>query len=323
MALLRQESDGGAVRVARHEERPEWMRNGVEVAVLGGAEDLEVVGESHYQDNLWRLVGARPHDERVIQDIYAVLVAEDHNPYDPDAVGVWVNGLKVGYFSREDARRYRPGLLAQQQTHSKPIALAGVIAGGGMRSDGPGMLGVFLNHDPEDFGVRSRPLPAPPQSRMRTALSDAFATDAADDSYDLAWMSDLPSDDIRAIPWLRKLLAQEGSVLGRHFMYAELEAMLYRSRNAFSSVLSEYDEVCSSHDAEMDNIRQACLDKWGMVPVLETYRQMAIRQQKAHDFGRALWWAERGLALYGGNCARPEAVDDLCQRARAYRAKLS
>jgi hypothetical protein len=58
------------------------------------------------------------------------------------------------------------------------------------------------------------------------------------------------------------------------------------------------------------------------VPVLETYRQMAIRQQKAHDFRQALWWAERGLALYGDNCARPEAVDDLRQRASQYKTKL-
>jgi hypothetical protein len=63
-------------------------------------------------------------------------------------------GLKVGYLSREDARRYRHGLQALEQKHGKPIALAGVIAGGGMRADGPGRLGVFLEHDPADFGLR-------------------------------------------------------------------------------------------------------------------------------------------------------------------------
>ena len=34
---------------------------------------------------------------------------------------------------------------------SKPIALAGVIDGGGMQDDGPGRLGVFLRYDPEDL----------------------------------------------------------------------------------------------------------------------------------------------------------------------------
>lgn len=328
MALLRRKSSGnrnGAAGVGlsrRREQGPAWKRDGIEVALVDGPERLEVVGESFHQDNLWRLAGARPGDEYVVRDICAVLVAEDDNPYDRDAVAVWIGGLMVGHLSREDARRYRPGLLALQRAQGKPIALAGVIAGGGIRDGGPGMLGVFLRFDPEAFGIRGRPLPPPPQSRMRTALSDALATDAADDSYDLAWMSDLPADVARAIPWLRELLAREESILARHFMYAELEGMLYRSRNAFSSALSEYDEVCRRHDAEMDGIRQACLDKWGTVPVVETYRQMAIRQQKAHDFEQALWWAERGIALYGDDCARPEAVADLRRRAAGYRAKL-
>lgn len=61
----------------------------------------------------------------------------------------------------------------------------------------------------------------------------------------------------------------------------------------------------------------------GQVPLLETYRQMAIRQQKAHNYSQALWWAERGIALYGNDCARPEAVEDLRSRAARYQAKLA
>jgi hypothetical protein len=238
-------------------------------------------------------------------------------------VAVWINGLKVGHLSRDNAQRYRPGLLAQQQALGKPIALAGVIAGGGIRNDGPGKLGVFLRHDPEDFGLRRQLLPPPPESRMRTGLSDAVATDAADDSYDLAWMHGLPSDDIRAIPYLRNLLGRERDILGRHFMYSQLEEILYRCRDVFASALNEYDQACRRHDAEMDGIRQACLTKWGKVPLLETYRQMAIRQQKAHNYSQALWWAERGIALYGNDCARPEAVEDLRGRAARYQAKLA
>jgi hypothetical protein len=301
-------------------ERPGWMQDGSQVALLAGSDDLEVVGESHYQASLWRLAGAQPGAEHVRAEVCAVLVPEEGNPYDPDAVAVWIGGLKVGYLSRENAQRYRPGLLAQQDAQGMPIALTGLICGGGMRADGPGMLGVFLNHDPEDFGLRRRPLPPSPQARMRTALSDALATDAGDDSYSLDWLSGLPSDDARAIPYLRHLLAQETDILGRHFMYAELEASLYRCRDAFASALAEYDETCRRHDAEMDSIRRACLAKWNKVPVLETYRQMAIRQQKAHDYAQAASWAERGLALYGADCARPESVEDLRRRAQKYRA---
>jgi hypothetical protein len=35
------------------------------------------------------------------------------------------------------------------------------------------------------------------------------------------------------------------------------------------------------------------------------------------------WWAERGLSLYGNDCARPEAVEDLRERAANYRARLA
>ena len=106
-------------------------------------------------------------------------------------------------------------------------------------------------------------------------------------------------------------------------MYVQLEAILYRSRDAFASALGEYDEACRQHDAEMDSMRQACIAKWGKVPLLETYQQMAIRQQKAHNYSQALWWAERGLALYGGDCARPEAVEDLRKPGSQISAKLA
>jgi len=72
----------------------------------------------------------------------------------------------------------------------------------------------------------------------------------------------------------------------------------------------------------MDNIRSAFLAYWGKVPVLDTYRQMAIRRQKRHMYRQALWWAERGIALYGNDAARLGSVDDLRKRAVSYRAKL-
>ncbi len=50
---------------------------------------------------------------------------------------------------------------------------------------------------------------------------------------------------------------------------------------------------------------------------------MAIRRQKAKDWQQAIWWVERGLALYGEQAARPESVDDLRNRSTAYQAKLT
>ena len=64
------------------------------------------------------------------------------NPYDPNAVAIWVQRLIVGHLSRENARRYRPGLLRLQDHYGQPIALNGVIVGGGIREDGPGRLRI-------------------------------------------------------------------------------------------------------------------------------------------------------------------------------------
>jgi hypothetical protein len=129
------------------------MRNGTEITLLEGNQELEVVGESYYQENLRRLVGPRRHEERVYYDTQAVLVPEDDNPYDANAVSVWVQGLKVGHLSRANARHYRPGLIKLQERYGHPIALNGVIVGSGMRQDGPGRLGIFLRHNPADFGL--------------------------------------------------------------------------------------------------------------------------------------------------------------------------
>ena len=286
------------------EQRLAWMRDGIEVQLCEGEEDLEVVGEAGYQDNLWRIVGGRRSPEgRMREDIFAVLAAEPDNPYDANAVAVWIQGLKVGYLSREDARQYRSGLLALEQQHDRPIALAGVIAGGGMRADGPGRLGVFLEHDPADFGLRPIPVSPPSGSRMRTGLSDALATDEADDSYDLRWMSDLPVDDLRAIKLLRQLLERETDALDRHFMHTHLQALLYRSREVFASALDEYDQACQQHDAEMDSIRAAFMAKWGQVPVLELYRQMASASRRPSTLSRRCGGRARYRRLRERLCA--------------------
>lgn len=120
----------GQSQATMQDERPAWMRDGMTVTLVEGREDLEVVGESHYQENLWQIAGGRHNPEaRVRCEIYALLVPEDDNPHDANAVAVWIQGLKVGYLSREDAQRYRPGLQDLQSRYGTPIAMAGVIVG--------------------------------------------------------------------------------------------------------------------------------------------------------------------------------------------------
>jgi hypothetical protein len=84
----------------------------VTATVLNGSKDggfnLEVVGESHYQDALWRAVGSIPDDqEDVHTNLQAALVPEPDNEHDSNAIAVHIEGRRVGYLSRGDARRYR------------------------------------------------------------------------------------------------------------------------------------------------------------------------------------------------------------------------
>jgi hypothetical protein len=157
---------------------------------------------------------------------------------------------------------------------------------------------------------------------MRTGFTEAWLTDAEDDSYDLSWFNDLPEADRPAIARLRELLAAERDPIDRHFQFAELGARLYHSRELYESALAEYDEACARHDAEMESICKAFVAKWGEVPLPDTYRQMAIRQQKKKDWQAFRWWAERGLALYGQQAAREEAAEDLTKRRNGAMAKL-
>jgi hypothetical protein len=171
---------------------------------------------------------------------------------------------------------------------------------------------VWLEHDPADFGVLAASFSRPPPGQssadgvMRTGLAEAWLTDAEDDSYDLSWFNDLPEADRLAIAKLRGLLKADPDPIDRHFQFAELETRLYRSRDLYESALAEYDEACALHDAEMESICEAFMAKWGKVPLLDTYRQMAIRQQKKKDWEAGKWWAERGLAFYGQRAAREE-----------------
>jgi hypothetical protein len=134
--------------------RPNQCQSVVERQVqLRGSKTLEVVGESFQQDELWALVGGRCV-ERVSEDIVAVLVPDPHNPYDANAIEVRINAKPVGHLSRTHAAAYLPGLHAQmQRSDGAHVALSGVIAGGGQRENGIGFLGVFLHHDPKDFGI--------------------------------------------------------------------------------------------------------------------------------------------------------------------------
>jgi hypothetical protein len=283
-----------------------------DATLFAGRDTLEVVGESFYQDALWQLVGGFC-SERVSQPCRATLLPEPTNPYDKNAVEVLIDGHLVGHLSREDAVAYAPGLSRLMAgCATGHVALEGVIAGGGPREGGRiGYLGVFLHHDPVQFGVAPHYTAG---GRLRTGLSEAIATDLADDSYDLSWLLTLSTDDTSACQQLHSLLQTEDELIDRHFMFCELEARLYRLRRGSASVLADFDAMCELHHSEMASIRTALFEKFEVVPMIEMYRQAAIRWQQAKQWDAVRDWSERGLTVYGDNAARPEAVADLEKR---------
>ncbi len=288
------------------------IEQSLSVALYGGRHSLDVHGESNYQENLWRIFGGRQPD-RVEADVIAVLRAESDNAYDPNAVSVWINGLLVGYIPRQLAPVYHAGVIALEEREGLPIALHARVVGGGLRADGPGQLGVFLQHDPTDFGV----------AQHQGYRGEVYEGETrALESHHLGWLAALPADPVSAVRKLRQLLGTNEDSIERHYLYLELEQRLYRIGLQVPAALDDFDAVCFSHDSEMDRTLPALIAEFNLVPHLRTYHQMAIRQAKAHDWRLVSQWASRGLELYNTRAGSPEWPVDLQKRLEGAQAKL-
>jgi hypothetical protein len=273
---LRETSQSTPPRSARstrvdRPDRPSWLTDGAPVTLYEGRETLACVGEANYQRALWLNVGGQTAD-RVRQDVVAILAPEPDNRHDSNAVSVWVGGWRVGYLARDEAAMIQPGLLGLMETSGLPVALKARIVGGGIREDGIGRLGVWLDYDPEDFGL---------PSIVRRVRAQAGAVRTGRSSDDRSWIDDLPEDQVGAVKQLRELLNTEESPLERHFMHSELFRRLYQLRDAFASVLDEFDVACEAHHQEIVTIRPALIEAFGGVPLIDFYKQAAIRCQKA------------------------------------------
>ncbi len=287
----------------------------VEATLYTGPVTLEVVGESFHQDTLWSIVGGVT-DEYVRHEVIAALVPEFDNPYDANAVAVQIDGQVVGHLPRDLAPLYRGVVLDHMHDTGRAVALTGMICGGGWRGTTRGALGVFLEHDPADFGL------AEPSAQYATGSPRTGASEVAA-GHGLGWLDALPVADRPAIAQLRAGLERVTDPVERHFVYAALEHRLYHARELYAEALEEFDQACVAHDGEMDTIRPALIASLGGVPLLETYKQACIRAAKAQRWSDVERWAERGLTIYGDNAIREEAVEDLAKRFNHARAKLA
>lgn len=91
-------------------------------------DEFDIVGESHYQKAIKILAG--PNDEHVYDKEYrAFLVPENDNPHDNKAVRVDIEGMTVGYLSREDAPDFRES-LREKKLAGKVTACKAIVIGG-------------------------------------------------------------------------------------------------------------------------------------------------------------------------------------------------
>ena len=95
----------------------------MEIEVTGpGAFAVEVVGVSQYQ----RVLEAAAKMGGVVD---VVLMLEDTNPYDDQAVAVHIDGQRAGYLNRANARRYRADLTAAGAPHADVRCKARIVGG--------------------------------------------------------------------------------------------------------------------------------------------------------------------------------------------------
>ena len=102
----------------------------------------QIVGESHYQDNLRQIAGPKTKDEKLFS-CKAFLVRDPGNKYDENAVAVMINGLQVGHLSRPDAKAVRAAFDEMAARKEVPVCPARIV--GGWKDDaGEGFYGVQL-----------------------------------------------------------------------------------------------------------------------------------------------------------------------------------
>lgn len=99
---------------------------------------FEIVGEAAYQSNLKKIAGPKTKEAKYLT-VSALIESEPTNKHDRNALKVTIQGLTVGYLSREEA-----SYIAAKSTSpiSKPVMAT--IVGGWKDKTSEGQYGVKL-----------------------------------------------------------------------------------------------------------------------------------------------------------------------------------
>lgn len=107
--------------------------------------NYKVVGTSHYQEALTRIAKGKSSESTEIET-KAILRLEPNNPYDGNAVAVYVSSSNIGYLSRKDAFDFTSWVKDKGLYGSvSSFQVNAIILGGWKRTDGEGNFGVSLN----------------------------------------------------------------------------------------------------------------------------------------------------------------------------------
>jgi hypothetical protein len=106
--------------------------------------EVEVVGTSKYQRAIEKAAGGRTEDG-VEVFVQALLVFENDNPHDSNAVQVFVDRKLVGYMKRDDAKSYRKQILKVGRGELVGCCAAKIVGGWDRGPDDRGYFGVRLD----------------------------------------------------------------------------------------------------------------------------------------------------------------------------------
>jgi hypothetical protein len=101
-----------------------------------------VVGEEHHQDILEALAGGRRENSAHVA-VPALLLPQPDNPYDPDAVAVFMRGHEVGHLARNVAPEFLRAL--QAGGYGRAACEAMIVGGWDRGAADHGNFGVRLN----------------------------------------------------------------------------------------------------------------------------------------------------------------------------------
>lgn len=105
--------------------------------------EFDIVGEGSYQQALKAFRGDMDDPTPCVGT--ALIIPEDNNPYDDKAVKVTIQGLTIGYLSREDARSFRKRLAAMKLGAAVTSCGVQITGGHTLRNGQTAHLGARLD----------------------------------------------------------------------------------------------------------------------------------------------------------------------------------